>query len=167
MRGPQCRSAGIHHHYGLAACGLAAIQYVAREDPRVPRCDPVGALAIYANGVQVFSLLSSEEGSGWNPGRVRDLPSGSQRNPSRKPENLPKPYSRIRVNLGLMALERMLKFGPLALCLLSYAGLTPGYTGLYQINFTVPSGLAAGNQPLVLTVNGVATTLNAYIAVSN
>ncbi len=48
-----------------------------------------------------------------------------------------------------------------------YAGVSPGYAGLYQIDFTAPSGLSAGNQPLVLTVNGAATSSTAYIAVSN
>jgi uncharacterized protein (TIGR03437 family) len=49
----------------------------------------------------------------------------------------------------------------------SYAGLSPGFAGLYQINFTVPSGLSAGNQALVLTVNGVASPAAAFITVSN
>jgi uncharacterized protein (TIGR03437 family) len=49
----------------------------------------------------------------------------------------------------------------------SYAGLAPGEAGLYQINFIVPVGLDAGNQPLVLTVNGIATPAQAYIAVSH
>jgi uncharacterized protein (TIGR03437 family) len=49
----------------------------------------------------------------------------------------------------------------------SYAGLSPGFAGLYQINFTVPSGLAAGNQALLLTVNGIASPAQAYITVSN
>ena len=48
----------------------------------------------------------------------------------------------------------------------SYAGLTPTFAGLYQLNFTVPSGLAAGNQPLALDVNGVATAAGAYITVA-
>jgi uncharacterized protein (TIGR03437 family) len=48
----------------------------------------------------------------------------------------------------------------------SYAGLTPTFAGLYQVNFTVPSGLAAGNQPLALDVNGVATAPGAYITVA-
>ena len=47
----------------------------------------------------------------------------------------------------------------------SYAGLAPGNAGLYQINFTVPSGLSPGNQPIVLTIDGVKTPAGAYLAV--
>jgi uncharacterized protein (TIGR03437 family) len=47
----------------------------------------------------------------------------------------------------------------------SYAGLAPTFAGLYQINFTVPSGLTAGNQPIVLTIDGVATPTGAFLAV--
>jgi uncharacterized protein (TIGR03437 family) len=47
----------------------------------------------------------------------------------------------------------------------SYAGLSPTFAGLYQINFTVPSGLTAGNQPIVLTIDGVATPTGALLAV--
>jgi len=47
----------------------------------------------------------------------------------------------------------------------SYAGLAPTFAGLYQINFTVPSGLATGNQPIVLTVDGVPTPTGAFLAV--
>lgn len=48
-----------------------------------------------------------------------------------------------------------------------YAGLSPGSAGLYQMNFTVPAGVASGNQPLVLTVDGVKTPPKAYITVGN
>lgn len=47
----------------------------------------------------------------------------------------------------------------------SYAGLAPTFAGLYQIDFTVPSGLTAGNQPVVLTVDGVSTPAGAFLAV--
>jgi uncharacterized protein (TIGR03437 family) len=47
----------------------------------------------------------------------------------------------------------------------SYAGLAPTFAGLYQIDFTVPSGLKAGNQPIALTVDGVSTPAGAFLAV--
>jgi uncharacterized protein (TIGR03437 family) len=49
----------------------------------------------------------------------------------------------------------------------TYAGVSPGFAGLYQIDFKVPSGLSPGNQPLVLTVDRTSTSSTAYIAVSN
>jgi uncharacterized protein (TIGR03437 family) len=37
-----------------------------------------------------------------------------------------------------------------------FAGLAPGFVGLYQVNARVPAGVTAGNAvPLVLTQNGV------------
>ncbi len=38
-----------------------------------------------------------------------------------------------------------------------FAGLAPGFVGLLQLNITVPSDLAAGDYPLVITVGGVAS----------
>ncbi len=36
-----------------------------------------------------------------------------------------------------------------------YAGLAPGYAGLYQVNALVPAGVSPGNQvPVVLSVAG-------------
>jgi adhesin/invasin len=37
----------------------------------------------------------------------------------------------------------------------SFAGLTPGLSGTTQVNAQIPSGLAAGDQPVFVTVNGV------------
>jgi uncharacterized protein (TIGR03437 family) len=37
-----------------------------------------------------------------------------------------------------------------------YLGLTPGFVGLYQTNFKVPS-IGAGDYPLIITVNGVSS----------
>jgi uncharacterized protein (TIGR03437 family) len=37
----------------------------------------------------------------------------------------------------------------------SFAGLAPGYVGLYQVNAQVPSGVTPGNAvPVLMTVNG-------------
>jgi len=48
-----------------------------------------------------------------------------------------------------------------------YAGLTPGFAGLYQVDFVVPSFPSGTqvDQTLVLTVNGVSTPTGAYITI--
>jgi uncharacterized protein (TIGR03437 family) len=46
-----------------------------------------------------------------------------------------------------------------------YAGLSPTYAGLYQVNFVVPQSSPSGNQPIVLTVNGVPSAAGAYLAI--
>jgi uncharacterized protein (TIGR03437 family) len=48
---------------------------------------------------------------------------------------------------------------------IAYAGASPCCAGLYQINFTVPAGTPSGNQPLVITISGVASAAHAFIAV--
>jgi uncharacterized protein (TIGR03437 family) len=36
-----------------------------------------------------------------------------------------------------------------------FAGLAPGFVGLYQVNAYIPTGLAAGNQPITIQIGGV------------
>ena len=42
---------------------------------------------------------------------------------------------------------------------ISYSGLAPGFVGLYQINAEVPSGLATGNQPVIITVGSTQSSI--------
>jgi adhesin/invasin len=39
----------------------------------------------------------------------------------------------------------------------SFAGLAPGFAGLIQVNAQIPNGLAPGDQPVFVTINGVAS----------
>lgn len=52
-------------------------------------------------------------------------------------------------------------------CQVQYDGLAPTYTGLYQFNIVVPSGIPSGAVPLTFTVAGVAGTQKMYVAVDN
>jgi uncharacterized protein (TIGR03437 family) len=45
-----------------------------------------------------------------------------------------------------------------------YVGLS-GFAGLYQVNIHVPTGTVAGDQPLVITVGGVASSPNAFVTI--
>ena len=47
-----------------------------------------------------------------------------------------------------------------------YAGPAPGeVSGVMQVNLSVPAGLAAGPQPVVITVNGVASQTGITVAI--
>ncbi len=52
-------------------------------------------------------------------------------------------------------------------CQVQYDGLAPGYTGLYQFNIVVPSGVAAGPALLTLSVDGINGTQTIYVAIGN
>lgn len=41
----------------------------------------------------------------------------------------------------------------------AYAGLAPGFVGLYQVNAQVPSGLTTGNQPVIITIGGTKSAI--------
>lgn len=41
----------------------------------------------------------------------------------------------------------------------AYSGLAPGFVGLYQVNAQVPSGLSSGNQPVLITIGSVTSSI--------
>jgi uncharacterized protein (TIGR03437 family) len=49
----------------------------------------------------------------------------------------------------------------------TYAGLAPGYVGLYQFNVVVPNVAASDSVPLTFTLGGVKGPQNLVIAVQN
>jgi uncharacterized protein (TIGR03437 family) len=46
-----------------------------------------------------------------------------------------------------------------------FAGLAPGFVGLYQINVQVPAGVQPGNAPVLLSINGTPATGQATVAI--
>ncbi len=49
---------------------------------------------------------------------------------------------------------------------IAYAGISPCCAGFYQLDFTMPSGIPSGAQPLIITIGGVPSPPEAYIQVS-
>ena len=48
---------------------------------------------------------------------------------------------------------------------LLYAGVTPGFAGLYQLNIRIPGGVPDGDQSVVLSVNGVRSPSGGYVTI--
>lgn len=46
-----------------------------------------------------------------------------------------------------------------------YVGVSPTYSGLYQVNLRVPAGAAAGDQALVITIGGISSPANALLTI--
>ena len=46
-----------------------------------------------------------------------------------------------------------------------YAGVSPGYIGLYQINLRVPAGVPSGNQPMVIKIGNNSSPAGGYLTV--
>jgi uncharacterized protein (TIGR03437 family) len=46
-----------------------------------------------------------------------------------------------------------------------YAGVSPQYIGLYQINLRVPAGLPSGNQPMVIKIGNNSSPAGGYLAI--
>jgi uncharacterized protein (TIGR03437 family) len=48
---------------------------------------------------------------------------------------------------------------------LLYAGVSPGYAGLYQINIRIPASMPDGDLAISLDVNGISTPAGAYLTI--
>jgi uncharacterized protein (TIGR03437 family) len=68
--------------------------------------------------------------------------------------NLPKPSQNVTVTVGGAAAN------------ITFIGIPPGLVGVTQINFTIPSGVNPGVQPVVVKVGGVASA-SASLTVTN
>ncbi|PWU09117.1 MAG: peptidase S8 [Terriglobia bacterium] len=64
---------------------------------------------------------------------------------STSPANLPKPRLPLSITLGGIP------------AFVQFAGLAPNLIGITQVNFIVPASLAAGPQPVVVTIGGVSS----------
>ena len=84
-----------------------------------------------------LAIFSTELG-----GLQRPVPSGEAA-PSPPPETLSRPVVRIA---GAPAL-------------VTYAGLAPGFVGLYQVNVEVPPSTPSGTQTLQIISNGVPSNI--------
>ena len=54
---------------------------------------------------------------------------------------------------------------PLAATDILYAGASPSYIGLYQMNVRVPAGVASGNQSMVVQIGGNQSPAGGYLAI--
>ena len=75
------------------------------------------------------------------------------------------PAGQLAQQLNMLAMPLLVNLGGIP-ATLSYDGLAPGYTGLYQINLIVPS-IPAGNAALAFTLGGTAGTQTLYLPIGN
>jgi len=109
------------------------------------------AAALNDDSITPNSASSGEPVGGvivlYGTGEGQTIPAGVDG--QRAVSTLPKPVANVSVTIG----------GKTAV--VQYAGTAPGFTGLLQVNASIPAGLASGPQPVILTVGGVAApTLN-------
>jgi uncharacterized protein (TIGR03437 family) len=54
---------------------------------------------------------------------------------------------------------------PLAASDILYAGVSPSFIGLYQVNLRVPAGIASGNQPMVIQIGSNQSPTGGYLTI--
>jgi uncharacterized protein (TIGR03437 family) len=104
--------------------------------------DASGALVPAGSGVSGSELSLFITGAG---DITPFIPTGYTPSSATRVADLPKPLLPVAVSVGGMPAT------------VSFAGVTNGLVGTAQINFIVPNNVAAGPQPVVVTVGGVAS----------
>jgi uncharacterized protein (TIGR03437 family) len=46
-----------------------------------------------------------------------------------------------------------------------YTGVAPTFAGLNQLNLRIPTGVSTGDQPLTITIGGIASPANAVVTI--
>ena len=104
--------------------------------------DSTGALAPTASGLRGQEIAFYITGAGMvSPA----IPTGAAPAASTGLANLPVPVNPTTVTIGG------------ATATIDFMGVPPGLVGVTQINVQVPSGISTGAQPVVVTINGVAS----------
>jgi uncharacterized protein (TIGR03437 family) len=75
------------------------------------------------------------------------------------------PAGQLVQQLNTLAVPLTMSVGG-ASAALDYDGLAPGYTGLYQINLTIPS-VSPGNAALTFTLGGTAGPQTLYLPIGD
>jgi uncharacterized protein (TIGR03437 family) len=98
-----------------------------------------GALAPTSSGKSGDILLAFVTGAGVVTPSLKTGESPSSQTPV---DELPKAFSLVQVTVGGVAAK------------VQFAGVAAGLVGMIQVNFVVPDGVAAGAQPVVVSVGG-------------
>jgi len=126
--------------------------------------DPIAAVnAVTGGDVGAAGLISGANFTPAKPGDYLTLfaTGFGATNPSFAPGVLPSGAAKVTSPVSIT-------FGGVTLtpAEVLYVGLSQ-FAGLYQVNIQVPAGVADGDQPLVITVGGVASPANAFITVKS
>jgi trimeric autotransporter adhesin len=77
------------------------------------------------------------------------------------------PAGQIVSGLNALTSDFQISFGGVPAPSISYAGLAPGYVGLYQFDVVVPTVPAGSAVPVTFTLGGVSGTQTLYTAIGN
>ncbi len=114
--------------------------------------NPIAALNA-ANGsyIGMPGLLPGATFIPASPGDILTLffTGGGNTNPQFAAGELPGGAGDVTGSLGVM-----LAGAPVSSADILYAGVSPGFAGLYQLNLRIPMGTPSGNQSVILTISG-------------